>query len=265
MECNCAAGHWFSAERRTAPLAILIAGSRNSGHNQAIWIARGRFSVCGSRQRLLPSESVWHFPRCGWRSYWALDVFRGNLTASKTLQLVSSNGRWTLLARPRYADSQWHWISMTDADIEQTSGIRQLLEERQAVLKLLESQRSMLRDSQSSAALSSQINQLNVQFEVVEAEMTAGALKGFLGNSDRTLLLVAWQMARNKPPFASTWGFGVKRYPIGWAVAFPHWLPVLLSAILSVALGVRPRVRYGLRTFLIATTIIAVLLGILLS
>jgi hypothetical protein len=55
-------------------------------------------------------------------------------------------------------------------------------------------------------------------------------------------------------------GFGVIRTPNGKGLILPHWLPVLVAT----AFGALPWLtwRFSLRTLLIATTLVAVALGL---
>ena len=79
------------------------------------------------------------------------------------------------------------------------------------------------------------------------------------------------------------WGWGMDTYYIGdnqrrtrplpmWQydahlygryVLFPHWAPALLFAFLGVPIGVRRPYRFSLRTLLIASTLVALILGLL--
>jgi hypothetical protein len=54
-------------------------------------------------------------------------------------------------------------------------------------------------------------------------------------------------------------GFGLRMTPWGWSVFAQHWFPVALFAILTAS----PWWRFSLRTLLIAMTLIAAVLGIL--
>jgi len=56
------------------------------------------------------------------------------------------------------------------------------------------------------------------------------------------------------------WSFGWDTY--GAHFLFPHWLPILLSGLIAVGAGLRRPDKFSLRTLLIATTLIAVVLGI---
>jgi hypothetical protein len=54
-------------------------------------------------------------------------------------------------------------------------------------------------------------------------------------------------------------GFGVEREGNRWAILVPHWFLLLLAAAVAVA----PWLRFSLRTLLIATTLVALVLGII--
>jgi hypothetical protein len=54
------------------------------------------------------------------------------------------------------------------------------------------------------------------------------------------------------------YGVGRNSYWLG----FPHWLPVLLTGALAIALGIRHAYRFSLRSLLLATTLVAVVLGL---
>ena len=50
---------------------------------------------------------------------------------------------------------------------------------------------------------------------------------------------------------------------ITWVLSVPHWFPVLLTGMLAAALGIRRPFQYSLRTLLIAMTITAAWLGLI--
>jgi hypothetical protein len=84
-------------------------------------------------------------------------------------------------------------------------------------------------------------------------------------------------------PLPSGWGFGTysidfiaqenKRGaldywlytsdPWGWYVRFPHWLPVLTTAVVGATCGLFKQRSFSLRTLLIATTLVAAGLGLI--
>jgi hypothetical protein len=62
----------------------------------------------------------------------------------------------------------------------------------------------------------------------------------------------------------SRWRFSNKILPWGWFVVAPHWFFVAAFAILGIAFWRPPR-RFSLRTLLIATTLVAVALGLIVA
>jgi hypothetical protein len=60
---------------------------------------------------------------------------------------------------------------------------------------------------------------------------------------------------------------GFRYYHDGWITALiaPHWLPALLSAALAVIPWISRSWRFSLRTLLIVTTLIAVVLGLMVA
>jgi hypothetical protein len=51
----------------------------------------------------------------------------------------------------------------------------------------------------------------------------------------------------------------------GWYILFPYWLPVLTTAVIGAGFGLRKQWRFSLRTLLIATTLVAVALGVIVA
>ena len=69
--------------------------------------------------------------------------------------------------------------------------------------------------------------------------------------------------------WAATWseydiglGFGVYNRPLAKALVIPHWFSILFSATLAAIPWIRVKRRFSLRTLLIATTLVAVVLGL---
>ena len=48
-------------------------------------------------------------------------------------------------------------------------------------------------------------------------------------------------------------------------LGFPHWLPILVTGAFAAVLGVRKPYRFSLRTLLLATTLVAVVLGLVVA
>ena len=68
-----------------------------------------------------------------------------------------------------------------------------------------------------------------------------------------------WELSRINPAFISQ--FRYERYVNGVSVNVPHWFLIAVSGVLSTAPWIHWSKRFSLRTLLIATTLIAVLLA----
>jgi hypothetical protein len=83
--------------------------------------------------------------------------------------------------------------------------------------------------------------------------------------SDRNRVLPHWEIDTNyysrahHMEFFFPWGWATKKRVI--AIAFPHWFAVFLFALIAIAPWLRLARRFSLRTLLIATTLVAVALG----
>src|SRR5687768_8626670 len=71
------------------------------------------------------------------------------------------------------------------------------------------------------------------------------------------LLIVLWVPP---PKIKPSWLYEFDEY--GGYIKFPHWFPILISGMLAAGHGLRRPYRFSLRTLLIATTVIAVVLGL---
>jgi hypothetical protein len=56
-------------------------------------------------------------------------------------------------------------------------------------------------------------------------------------------------------------GFDVRKGPTSLWVGIPHWFPILMTAVFSIAPWIHLSRRFSLHTLLIAMTLVAVLLG----
>src|SRR5688500_17634292 len=103
--------------------------------------------------------------------------------------------------------------------------------------------------------------------------LIVGSVRGYLGIgwegdplADATSLV--WEFDSYPPdydeelPSLITLGFEYKRSAIGASLLIPYWFPVIVTGLLAVALIIRRPKRFSLRTLLIATTLVAVAMGI---
>jgi hypothetical protein len=68
-----------------------------------------------------------------------------------------------------------------------------------------------------------------------------------------------WQEATGGPPLK----FEAKFASPYWFLAFPHWVPILFTGMVAVLPWIRWSNRFSLRALLIATTLVAVGLGLI--
>jgi hypothetical protein len=61
----------------------------------------------------------------------------------------------------------------------------------------------------------------------------------------------------------TTLGFKRSETPVGPSVVFPHWFPIFLLVLLAGIPWLKQFQRFTLRTLLIATTLVAVVLGLI--
>jgi hypothetical protein len=64
----------------------------------------------------------------------------------------------------------------------------------------------------------------------------------------------------SKPQAVFVWNSNVSRWPVG--ISFPYWLPVILAAVAATVPWLSWSKRFSLRTLLMATTLFAVVLGL---
>jgi hypothetical protein len=169
------------------------------------------------------------------RSYWALDVFVANLPTATAVQSVSTNGRLYLHSFPASVDATWSWASLTDSQIDAAMNKR---------LGLLETNIFPPLSKQLARLFASSIREQTRQRLI--ARMTG---------------ITKWPL--ESATSATYLGFACKRHATGWSLVCPHWFPALISGFMAIFVGTRPRLRFSLRTLLIATTLVAVVLGLI--
>jgi hypothetical protein len=102
--------------------------------------------------------------------------------------------------------------------------------------------------------------------------MTVEAFRGQIGLTLSSSIpwkpKIVWdtnQTARSKNKSVGTFGFALSQTPVGDIFIFPFWLPVFLTLAVAAAPWIHWAKRFSLRTLLIATTLIAVVLGVIIS
>lgn len=120
---------------------------------------------------------------------------------------------------------------------------------------------------------SSGLGQLTVEFRSVNWQHTgkwhfitqpAAPIRAFWANA-------ATPSASASPAYSLNVGKIVRptlkfgRYPDTSILFMRHWIPVLATGVLAAVLGIRRPYRFSLRTLLIATTVIALVLGLVVA
>jgi hypothetical protein len=70
-----------------------------------------------------------------------------------------------------------------------------------------------------------------------------------------------WQERTGAPPLKFEAGFASPY----WFLAFPHWVPILFTGMVAILSWIRWSSRFSLRTLLIATTLVAVGLAVVVA
>ena len=89
----------------------------------------------------------------------------------------------------------------------------------------------------------------------------------YLYTIDSTKGNIHLSLCASKPPWETRFdhtkhfGFGLSSWDASTTISFPYWFPVVLTATVATAPWLRRR--FSLRTLLIATTLVAVALGLI--
>jgi hypothetical protein len=194
-----------------------------------------------------------------YRSYNHFDLIRGPLPNSRGFHICSSDGRLEVTEfRPPTA-VHWQQSSVTLSQFDQIPQMQQLKKRYQMY------QMSLTRSAErlpikSSHDLDLQLEQANRDFEYIREELKQGLLR-------------IWPVAPNtaSPPRISItagpvaqihFGFGFQSSASGATFGVPFWFLILLSGACAAIIGLRRRLRFSLRTLLIAMTIAAIALGV---
>ncbi len=193
-----------------------------------------------------------------YRSYNCFDVIRVPLPGSHGLQIISSDGRLQLIEYRPSIPVRWQWSRVTLQALNNEPVMLQLKKRYQMLLMSLARQLAEQRPTDSSRDLEAQL------------ELTKRDFEDFLEELKQRLLRT-WPIAPNTSspssinigPMAKIhFGFSYQSSSSGAILGVPFWFLVLLSGACAALIGVRWRLRFSLRTMLIATTLAAIALGI---
>jgi hypothetical protein len=201
------------------------------------------------------------------RSYWTFDIFKWRLADTTGLQCASVDGQLLIVTFPTRTALEWSWTSTTDARIDDSQKYDAryaLLQYTREILALQkQASQSTRGKSYNTSRLEAQIKQKDLQIESYREHLKESVFADLWAhpNEPRPQPLgdLPW-LSRRVP---NRWGFGGKQIATGWAIASPHWCPVLISGAMAVALGIRRSWRFSLRTLIAAMTVVAIVFGLI--
>jgi hypothetical protein len=171
------------------------------------------------------------------RSHYRLDVVRGQALGAG-VQFVSTKGCLVCYATRGFNELPWSFRSMPEAQIEAA------IELRRKIQQLL--RQIAVRNKNETT-----------QWEPTESTTEQRRLT--LERELRRLL--EGSMPWTLPDLY--FGFGLGRSNNGYVIACPHWALILAGIALAAAASKPIALRFSLRTLLIATTLVAVGLGVI--
>ena len=192
-------------------------------------------------------------------SYSYFDVIRGPLLRSRGFQITSCDGRLHFTEVRLSSAVGWQWSRVTLQEVDNEPVMRQLKRRYEILQKSLAKQLAERPAGKSSNELEARLENTNVDFESIREELKQGLLR-------------SWPVAPNTLPVTnfsagatpkSHFGFSFQSMANGTGFVVPFWFLVLVSGVCAVIGWLRWRLRFSLRTMLIATTLVAITLGII--
>jgi hypothetical protein len=204
---------------------------------------------------------------------WASSYFRSvtitvRLPSSRTVQLDSAIGQLQFVAfwhPSRIVPLQKKW---TQSEIENAISRDLALGNMEEQVQLLQMRHAEIsgnsRSGNSVSVIERELSILNDRWLERRKEVTDRLL-----GRKHVAWLSAAQLNNSAPATLITrqsdlLGFDFRSHTNGVAFAFPYWLPVVLVGVIwfTIAFGI-PRWHFSLRTLLVATTLVAVGLGLI--
>ena len=192
-------------------------------------------------------------------SYRSFGSVKGNLSSTKAFEFVSANGRLLVFGA---SSTNASWRKLLNMQVQTALQMDPAFTSLTQHLSYLQMQRGLINartggQSRGLVAADRRIALLNNQIQQyrnqIRQQMTQNRLN--------TLALAAPQSG-SPPNVLNRVGFGFRRLAVGWVLEVPYWFPVVLTGTLAALLGVK-RWRFSLRTLLVITALVAVLLGML--
>jgi hypothetical protein len=199
------------------------------------------------------------------RSYFVFDGVRGSVFKMIGLEFFSAGGQLAFEEYPTDLAGDWWWCTFDASELHEyvnTDPQYQLLEEELVYAQHLAKRKGGgdTSDSQDLAAAQDKVRRIHQRMD----EFRRAIEQDILGRlpfyheslvGDGLVGDAAWPRGATHP------GFEFTRSDNGInELKLPHWFPVLVAPTLAVVPWLRWR--YSLRTLLIATTVVAVVLGL---
>jgi hypothetical protein len=144
--------------------------------------------------------------------------------------------------------------SQIGAAMKKHRGFNQMQRVYQTLIGSLEYRRSgsIQRKPDDVAKITARIKQRNLDLESVREQARQHIINSQMPGMMMHKLVF--------PTSSKFLGFGAMRWFSVWWIACPHWFPVLICGAVPILIGTRQRLRFSLRTLLMATTLLAMFL-----
>jgi hypothetical protein len=184
------------------------------------------------------------------RSYYWLDVVRGQ-PLNAGVQLVSTEGCLVCYASWGFDKLPWLFRSMPEAEIDAA------IERQRKVAQLI---KQMDAETTKRSPTASNTEQRRIALERVAEVLET------LPHQERERKLR--RLLDGSKPWTLPnlyFGFGLGRSNIGYVIACPYWSLIVVGSALGAVAAKPISLRFGLRTLLIATALVAVGMGMVVA
>jgi hypothetical protein len=198
-------------------------------------------------------------------SYHRLGLLECKWSATRAIAVGAANVRIVVLEVPSTFLSAWS--SLLDADVDIVLEQDPAMITMKQTLALAEFAKSHQRGitsqrrSRLAPGIDRKIAMINQQMQQYRQQTRQQA-------AVESLSILSPSRSKSGPFLSKVMhrlGFGFNRFPGGWALVVPFWFPVTLAASLTALLGMESRWRFSLRTLLIAITLVALTLGLIIA
>jgi hypothetical protein len=167
-------------------------------------------------------------------------------------QVSSCDGGVQLVEFMLPVPTEWGWESFSASQIDQQLAKDRMLLVLQQQVKALQMQQAQAVDlpaSEAARSMNRAIEELNAEIDDYRAQVKQN-------------MLGVWPATdKSQPGATSYFGFSFRKAHNAVALLIPYWCVILISGAAAAILATRKHLRFSLRTMLIATTLVAVTLG----